>query len=90
MTKAWPFQRGRNRWLLSSIGVAYRSIQLFMATQATHSHRAESSKTFALGGDLNVRRLGYGAMRLTGDGIWVHPRTRKKRSEFCGAPLSLA
>lgn len=66
--------RGPNRWLLSSIGLACRSIQLRMATQATHSQHAESSKVFALGGDLNVRRLGYGAMRLTGDGIWGPPK----------------
>jgi aryl-alcohol dehydrogenase-like predicted oxidoreductase len=28
---------------------------------------------FMLGGDLEVRRLGFGAMRLTGDGIWGPP-----------------
>lgn len=30
----------------------------------------------AIGGDLRVRRLGYGAMRLTGDGIWGPPKDR--------------
>jgi pyridoxine 4-dehydrogenase len=29
--------------------------------------------TFTLGGDLEVRRLGFGAMRITGDGIWGPP-----------------
>src|SRR4051794_34245088 len=29
--------------------------------------------TFALGGDLEVGRLGFGAMRITGDGIWGPP-----------------
>jgi pyridoxine 4-dehydrogenase len=29
--------------------------------------------TFTIGGDLEVRRLGYGAMRITGDGIWGPP-----------------
>lgn len=29
--------------------------------------------TFTLGGDLEVRRLGFGAMRLTGRGIWGPP-----------------
>src|SRR5918999_2762731 len=29
--------------------------------------------TFAIGGDLEVRRLGFGAMRLTGEGIWGPP-----------------
>ena len=33
-------------------------------------------KTFAIGGDLHVNRLGYGAMRLTGEGIWGPPKDR--------------
>jgi aryl-alcohol dehydrogenase-like predicted oxidoreductase len=32
--------------------------------------------TFALGGELSVRRLGFGAMRITGDGIWGEPDDR--------------
>ncbi|WP_033213625.1 aldo/keto reductase [Kitasatospora phosalacinea] len=31
------------------------------------------NQTFALGGDLTVRRLGFGAMRLTGPGVWGPP-----------------
>jgi len=34
---------------------------------------AHASGTLALGGDLNVHRLGYGAMRITGDGVWGPP-----------------
>ena len=34
---------------------------------------ATASGTFALGGDLPVVRLGYGAMQLTGPGIWGDP-----------------
>jgi pyridoxine 4-dehydrogenase len=30
-------------------------------------------QTFTIGGDLEVRRLGFGAMRITGDGIWGPP-----------------
>ena len=37
---------------------------------------AAVSGTFAIGGDLPVHRLGYGAMRLTGPGIWGEPRDR--------------
>ncbi len=29
-----------------------------------------ASKTFKLGGDLEVNRLGFGAMRIVGDGVW--------------------
>ncbi len=34
---------------------------------------ATESGTFALGGDLVVHRLGYGAMQLTGPGVWGDP-----------------
>lgn len=32
------------------------------------------AKTFRIGGDLEVNRLGYGSMRITGPGIWGEPR----------------
>jgi aryl-alcohol dehydrogenase-like predicted oxidoreductase len=32
--------------------------------------------TFAIGGDLPVRRLGYGSMQITGPGVWGEPRDR--------------
>ncbi len=35
---------------------------------------ASQSGTFKLGGDLEVYRLGYGAMQLTGPGIWGDPK----------------
>ncbi|EFQ83393.1 oxidoreductase, aldo/keto reductase family protein [Aeromicrobium marinum DSM 15272] len=37
---------------------------------------ASGSGTFLLGGDLPVTRLGYGAMQITGDGVWGEPRDR--------------
>jgi len=30
--------------------------------------------TFLIGGDLRVHRLGFGAMRITGDGVWGEPK----------------
>jgi aryl-alcohol dehydrogenase-like predicted oxidoreductase len=33
-----------------------------------------NSGTFSLGGDLTVHRLGFGAMRITGDGVWGPPK----------------
>ncbi|HIG76286.1 MAG TPA: oxidoreductase [Bacteroidetes bacterium] len=39
-----------------------------MATPSAHA-----SGTFDLGGELTIHRLGYGAMRITGDGIWGPP-----------------
>ena len=41
-------------------------------TQAPVSARVAG--TFDIGGELTVNRLGFGAMRLTGEGIWGEPR----------------
>jgi pyridoxine 4-dehydrogenase len=38
---------------------------------------SKSEETFLLGGDLLVNRLGFGAMRLTGEGIWGWPPDRE-------------
>ena len=35
---------------------------------------ATVAKAFRIGGDLEVNRLGFGAMRLTGKGIWGEPK----------------
>src|ERR1700727_354214 len=35
---------------------------------------AKVSGTLTIGGDLKVNRLGYGAMRITGKGIWGEPK----------------
>jgi len=37
------------------------------------SINASASGTFRIGGDLEVNRLGFGAMRITGKGIWGDP-----------------
>jgi pyridoxine 4-dehydrogenase len=37
---------------------------------------AVKSGTFKIGGDIAVHRLGYGAMRITGRGIWGEPADR--------------
>ncbi|HEY4199095.1 MAG TPA: aldo/keto reductase [Devosiaceae bacterium] len=39
----------------------------------TNPNAAQSGQ-FALGGDITINRLGFGAMRITGDGIWGQPR----------------
>jgi pyridoxine 4-dehydrogenase len=42
----------------------------------TEPIHASKSGTFTLGGDLPVYRLGFGAMRITGEGVWGPPRDR--------------
>ena len=39
---------------------------------------AALSGTFTLGGELPVNRLGFGAMRITGEGIWGAPKDKKQ------------
>jgi pyridoxine 4-dehydrogenase len=39
---------------------------------------AAVSGTFSIGGDLPVHRLGFGAMRITGPGIWGEPKDREE------------
>lgn len=52
-----------------------------------------ASGTFVIGGDLPVSRLGFGAMRLTGDGVWGPPTDKAaaiavlKRTQDLGITL---
>ena len=50
---------------------------IFGATSPTAPTMA-TNPTFQLGGDLTVNRLGFGAMRITGEGIWGWPADRNK------------
>lgn len=47
-------------------------------TSTTDTNLAAASGTFQLGGDLPVYRLGFGAMRITGKGIWGEPEDREE------------
>lgn len=42
-------------------------------SDTTTDQPAHASGTLTLGGDLPVHRLGYGAMRITGEGVWGQP-----------------
>ncbi|HEX4216820.1 MAG TPA: aldo/keto reductase [Acidimicrobiales bacterium] len=44
-----------------------------MTTENPSVPPAEGSGTIGVGGDITVRRMGYGAMRITGEGIWGPP-----------------
>ncbi len=45
--------------------------------------------TLTLGGELTVNRLGYGAMRLTGEGIWGDPDDRETAKQVLHRALEL-
>ena len=58
-------------------GVLAGGLQKIVAAAAQASTSMnKSEETFLLGGDLLVNRLGFGAMRLTGEGIWGWPTDR--------------
>lgn len=46
------------------------------AAQSSSELPAAKAGEFAIGGDLRVYRLGFGAMRITGKGIWGEPKDR--------------
>ena len=50
---------------------------------------AQSSGTFSLGGDLPVHRLGFGAMRITGKGIWGPPADHDTALAVCRRAVEL-
>src|SRR6266850_3730411 len=56
--------------------VAGKSDVIFGA-DSTKTSRMATNTTFKLGDDLTVNRLGFGAMRITGEGIWGWPPDRE-------------
>ena len=42
---------------------------------------AASAGTITIGGDLTVNRMGFGAMRITGQGVWGDPADRNQAQE---------
>jgi pyridoxine 4-dehydrogenase len=49
-----------------------------MTTVKAHGIPAAAAGTIALGGELGVNRMGFGAMRLTGPGVWGPPKDPKE------------
>ena len=38
--------------------------------------------TFQIGGEITINRLGFGAMQITGPGVWGPPRDRPRQSAY--------
>jgi pyridoxine 4-dehydrogenase len=49
---------------------------MIFCTASNAATNAGADSMFKLGGDLSVKRLGFGAMRITGEGIWGWPPDR--------------
>jgi pyridoxine 4-dehydrogenase len=54
-----------------------------------HTPTPRPGGEFTIGKDLRVTRLGFGAMRITGDGIWGEPRDRAEAKRVLPRALEL-
>lgn len=59
------------------------------AMHANGSSPASKSGNFTIGNDLHIYRLGYGAMRITGKGIWGEPKDRNEAIQVLRRALAL-
>ena len=60
-----------------------------MADRTTTTVTASLAGTIDIGGDLSVNRFGFGAMRLTGEGIWGEPKDREECKRVLRRALEL-
>src|SRR4029077_12786894 len=56
---------------------------------AASTSTRNTGETFLLGGDIVVNRLGFGAMRLTGEGIWGWPPDRENAKKVLRRAVEL-
>ena len=86
MTNGFPEpSQGRGVTRRTFLGMSLASAAALLAGKSDVIFGAQSSTTptmvmnttFKLGGDLAVNRLGFGAMRITGEGIWSWPPDRE-------------
>jgi hypothetical protein len=70
------------------LGVLTGGVAELVAAAASTS-ASKSEETFSLGGDLLVNRLGFVAMRLTGEGIWGWPPDRENAKKVLRRALEL-
>ena len=59
------------------------------ATTSMSKSMSKTEQTFLLGGDLSVNRLGFGAMRITGEGIWGWPPDRENAKKVLRRAVDL-
>src|SRR5881398_971590 len=71
----------------SAAGVLTGGLSKLVA--AASASTSKTGGTFLLGGDLLVNRLGFGAMRLTGEGIWGWPPDRENAKKVLRRAVEL-
>jgi pyridoxine 4-dehydrogenase len=73
----------------STAGVLTGGLSKLLAQTSTSTITSKTGETFLLGGDLLVNRLGFGAMRLTGEGIWGWPPDRENAKKVLRRAVEL-
>jgi len=63
--------------LASAAALLARKSDVIFGAQSSTTPTMAMNTTLKLGGDLAVNRLGFGAMRITGEGIWSWPPDRE-------------
>src|SRR5947207_14877430 len=63
--------------MASGVALLAGKPDLISGADATIPSNMATNPTFSLGGDFTVNRLGFGAMRVTGQGIWGWPKDRE-------------
>src|SRR5256886_7651335 len=63
--------------LVTGVSVLAGKSDVLLGADTSTSSNMTTNLTFKLGGDLTVNRLGFGAMRITGQGIWSWPPDRE-------------
>jgi pyridoxine 4-dehydrogenase len=61
---------------LASGAALFAGSDIILEAASSTGPTMAANPTFQLGGDLTVNRLGFGAMRITGEGIWGWPADR--------------
>ena len=54
------------------------NVFLYLYGKETISMSSNNNHTYSIGGDLSINRMGYGAMRITGKGVWGQPENREE------------
>src|SRR5881398_2971442 len=62
--------------LVTGAALVARGSDAIFGAEPSASSNIATNPTWKLGGDLTVNRLGFGAMRVTGEGIWGWPPDR--------------
>ncbi len=62
--------------LVTGAALLARGSDVILGAESSASPNIATNPTWKLGGDLTVNRLGFGAMRITGEGIWGWPPDR--------------